>query len=84
LGKTSLGAKRVSGVDFFRKDKGAFPLETSRRALSVDPSVLRIVVRRNVQLLSYLDMIRIAQFVAVSVKDPHEFAGIAIEFFADF
>jgi hypothetical protein len=80
----SLGAKRLSAVDFFRRVKGAFSPETSRRALSVYPSSLRIVVRRNVQLLSYLDVIRIAQLVAVGVKDTHEFAGVAIEFSADF
>jgi hypothetical protein len=66
-----------------QSNKGRVPNGKGSRAQCFNFSILGVVVRRNGQLLSYLYVIRITQFIAVGVEDTHEFACIAIELSTD-
>ena len=45
---------------------------------------LRVVIRWNHKLLAHLNLVRVAEFVAVCIKDAHVLIGISIKLFADF
>lgn len=52
--------------------------------LTAYDSGLCVIVCRDNQFLTHLNLVRIAEFVAVCIKDAHVLIGITIKLFADF